>query len=125
MRSRRSSAAPRSLQADLTREDEVARLFADARAALGTVDVCVQVQGVWPREDVPVWELSLERWEETLRSNLTTTFLVARAFLREVAEKRPRLARPRRARPRGSSARPGTRTTRRRSRRSRAGFSSP
>jgi 3-oxoacyl-[acyl-carrier protein] reductase len=32
-----------------------------------------------------VWELSLERWEETLRQNLTTTFLVAREFLREVA----------------------------------------
>jgi 3-oxoacyl-[acyl-carrier protein] reductase len=73
------------LQADLTREDEVARLFADACAALGSVDVCVQVQGVWPREDVPVWEVPLERWEETLRQNLTTTFLVAREFLREVA----------------------------------------
>ncbi len=39
---------------------------------------------MWPREDVPVWELPLERWEETLRTNLTTTFLVARAYLREV-----------------------------------------
>jgi 3-oxoacyl-[acyl-carrier protein] reductase len=72
-------------QADLTREDEVARLFAEARCALGSIDVCVQVQGVWPREDVPVWELSLERWEQTLRQNLTTAFLVAREFLREVA----------------------------------------
>jgi 3-oxoacyl-[acyl-carrier protein] reductase len=71
-------------QADLTREDEVARLFGEARAALGLVDVCVSVQGAWPRDDVPVWELTLERWEETLRSNLTTTFLVAREFLREV-----------------------------------------
>jgi 3-oxoacyl-[acyl-carrier protein] reductase len=71
-------------RADLTREDEVARLFDEARAAVGAVDVCIAVQGVWPREDVPVWELSLERWEETLRQNLTTTFLVARAFLREV-----------------------------------------
>jgi len=33
---------------------------------------------------MPVWELSLERWEETLRANLTASFLVARAFLREV-----------------------------------------
>jgi 3-oxoacyl-[acyl-carrier protein] reductase len=39
---------------------------------------------VWPREDVPLWELGLERWEETLRANLTATFLTARAFLREV-----------------------------------------
>jgi 3-oxoacyl-[acyl-carrier protein] reductase len=72
-------------QADLTSEDDVERLFAEARAALGAVDVCVAVQGFWPREDVPVWELPLERWEETLRQNLTSTFLVAREFLREVA----------------------------------------
>jgi 3-oxoacyl-[acyl-carrier protein] reductase len=31
-----------------------------------------------------VWQLPLERWEHTLRSNLTATFLTARAFLREV-----------------------------------------
>ena len=71
-------------QADLTVETEVARLFADAREALGDIDVCVSVQGFWPREDVPVWELPLERWEETLRLNLTATFLVAREYLREV-----------------------------------------
>ena len=71
-------------QADLTHEDEVDRLFAGARGALGRVDVCAAVAGIWPRDDVPVWELSLERWEETLRANLTASFLVARAFLREV-----------------------------------------
>jgi 3-oxoacyl-[acyl-carrier protein] reductase len=70
--------------ADLTDEQEVARLFEVAREALGGVDVCVAVQGVWPREDVPVWELPLDRWEETLRLNLTSTFLVAREFLRDV-----------------------------------------
>ena len=71
--------------ADLTDEGEVARLFATAREKLGSVDVCAAVHGVWPREDVPVWELPLERWEETLRLNLTSTFLVSRGFLREVA----------------------------------------
>jgi 3-oxoacyl-[acyl-carrier protein] reductase len=45
----------------------------------------VAVAGTWPSEDVPLWELSLERWEATLRQNLTATFLTARAFLREVA----------------------------------------
>jgi len=71
-------------QADLTVEADVDRLFAEARDAFSEVHVCVQVAGAWPREDVPVWELPLERWEETLRTNLTATFLVARAFLREV-----------------------------------------
>ena len=31
-----------------------------------------------------MWQLPLERWEATLRANLTATFLTARAFLREV-----------------------------------------
>ncbi len=70
--------------ADLTDEAQVDRLFAETRAALGQVDVCAAVAGVWPTDDEPVWELSLERWESTIRANLTATFLTARAFLREV-----------------------------------------
>jgi 3-oxoacyl-[acyl-carrier protein] reductase len=68
--------------ADLTDESEVDRLFAEA----GRLDVCAAVAGVWPSADEPVWELPLERWEETLRANLTATFLTARGFLRGVAE---------------------------------------
>jgi len=71
-------------QADLTHEDDVERLFAESREALGGLDVCAAVAGVWPEEDVPLWKLPLDRWEETLRSNLTATFLTAREFLREV-----------------------------------------
>jgi 3-oxoacyl-[acyl-carrier protein] reductase len=69
---------------DLTDEQEVARVFSEVREALGGLDACAAVAGVWPSEDVPVWELPLVRWEETLRTNLTATFLTARAFLRDV-----------------------------------------
>ena len=69
---------------DLNLEEDVDRVFGEARAALGAIDVCVAMHGVWPREDVPVWELSLDRWEDTVRANLTSVFLVSRAFLREV-----------------------------------------
>ena len=71
-------------QADLRHEDDVARLFDEARAELGGLDVCAAVAGVWPEEDVPLWRLSLDRWQETLAANLTATFLTARAFLQEV-----------------------------------------
>ncbi|HEY7018441.1 MAG TPA: SDR family oxidoreductase [Gaiellaceae bacterium] len=67
--------------ADLRVEAEAERLFDEA----GDLDVCAAVAGVWPSEDVPVWELGLERWEETLRANLTATFLTARGFLRGLA----------------------------------------
>ena len=72
------------IQADLTEEHEVERLFAATREALGRIDVCAAVAGAWPAEDVPVLALPLDRWETTLRANLTSTFLTARAFLREV-----------------------------------------
>lgn len=71
--------------ADLTQEAEVEQLFDAARGLLGAVDICAAVAGVWPTEDRPVWELDVERWERTLRQNLTATFLTARGFLREVA----------------------------------------
>jgi 3-oxoacyl-[acyl-carrier protein] reductase len=68
------------VQADLTVEQDADRLFEEA----GELDVCAAVAGVWPREDVPVWQLPLDRWERTLRENLTATFLTARGFLRGV-----------------------------------------
>jgi 3-oxoacyl-[acyl-carrier protein] reductase len=63
---------------------EVDALFEQAREQLGAVDVCVANAGVWPTPDEGLWEVSLARWEETLRLNLTATFLTARGFLREV-----------------------------------------
>ena len=73
-----------ALGADLTDEAQVDEFFARSRDALGSVDVCAAVAGVWPAADEPVWQLPLERWEQTLRANLTATFLTARGFLREV-----------------------------------------
>jgi 3-oxoacyl-[acyl-carrier protein] reductase len=70
-----------TVQADLTDETQVDALFAQA----GHLDVCAAVAGVWPSADEPVWDLPLERWEATVRANLTSSFLTARGFLREVA----------------------------------------
>jgi 3-oxoacyl-[acyl-carrier protein] reductase len=69
--------------ADLREEADAERLFAEA----GALDVCAAVAGVWPEDDMPVWELPLERWDATLRANLTVTFLTARGFLRGLAER--------------------------------------
>jgi 3-oxoacyl-[acyl-carrier protein] reductase len=69
-----------AVQADLTDEEQVERLFAEA----GELDVCAAVAGVWPSADEAVWQMQLERWEHTLRANLTATFLTARGFLRGV-----------------------------------------
>lgn len=71
------------VQADLTDEDAVARMFEQA----GPLDCCAAVAGIWASEDVPVWELPLERWRETIDANLTATFLTARGFLAQLGER--------------------------------------
>jgi len=68
-----------ALGADLRDETQVDELF----AAAGPLDLCVANAGVWPSEDVPVAELPLERWRETIDGNLTATFLTCRGFARQ------------------------------------------
>jgi 3-oxoacyl-[acyl-carrier protein] reductase len=68
------------VQADLRLEADVERMFAEA----GELDICAAVAGIWPAEDVPVAELPLERWRETIDANLTATFLTARVFLAQL-----------------------------------------
>ena len=74
-----------ALGADLTREDAAESLIPACVGAFGRVDVVVANAGVWPKEDVPVADLSLERWRATLDANLTATFLTARAWARHAA----------------------------------------
>jgi 3-oxoacyl-[acyl-carrier protein] reductase len=69
-----------AVQADLTDEAQVEAMF----DRVGALDVCAAVAGEWPREDMPVWQLPLGRWQQTLAANLTASFLTARGFLRSV-----------------------------------------
>jgi len=73
-----------ALGADLREEAQADGLLPAAVEALGRLDACVANAGVWPREDVAVADLPLERWRATLDANLTATFLTARAYGRHV-----------------------------------------
>lgn len=74
-----------ALQADLTVESEVQRLVDSAVEQLGGLEVCVANAGAWPSSDEPVWEMSYERWRDTVTTNLDSVFLTCRAFLKHVA----------------------------------------
>ena len=75
-----------AVRADLTVEHEVDGLFARAARELDRIDVLVANAGRWPEEDVPVWEMTLERWRSTIAIDLDSVFLCCRAFLRHVRE---------------------------------------
>lgn len=74
------------LGADLTVEVEVEQLFGQIEAGLGPVEVLVANAGHWPTADVPVHEMSLRQWNETIAANLTSVFLSVREFFRGIAK---------------------------------------
>ena len=68
-------------QADLADPGAVADTFRRAADALGGLDAFVANAGIWPATEVPVKEMTVERWGETMRTNLDTVFLTTRAAL--------------------------------------------
>lgn len=64
------------IHCDVSREDEVARLFEEADRVFGKVDILVNVPFWFPRSRPH--ELSLEGWNRTLAITLTSYFLCAK-----------------------------------------------
>jgi NAD(P)-dependent dehydrogenase (short-subunit alcohol dehydrogenase family) len=65
---------------DLRDPDSIEAAARAAEAEFGRVDVLVNNSGVGGPSK-PLWELSVEEWEDTFRVNVTGTFLVCKAFL--------------------------------------------
>ena len=79
---------PLVVQADLTREGDVKKLFAAAQKKFGRVDVLIANAGSWETRDVPLHQMSRRQWDATLACVLTSTFLCLREFMRLVARQR-------------------------------------
>lgn len=75
-----------AVRADLTIEEQADSLVPRAVAALGRLDVVVANAGYWPSDDRPIWDLSIDRFESIVKSNLTVAFLTARGFFRHVKD---------------------------------------
>jgi 3-oxoacyl-[acyl-carrier protein] reductase len=72
------------LSADLCSESETAKLFEAAEKTLGPIEILVANAGIWVERDTPIHEMSLEQWNKTLQTNLTSMFLCLREFVRQV-----------------------------------------
>jgi 3-oxoacyl-[acyl-carrier protein] reductase len=69
---------------DVTDEDEVARMAAEARAAFGRVDILVNNAAI--RRQSPLLEMSLQEWREIHSVILDGAFLMTRAILPAMLE---------------------------------------
>ena len=78
--------ASRSAGFDLTREDDVIRLFDDTVKGHGAVDVLINNAGVLtPRKSLV--EITKTEWDASLDGNLTSVFLCTREALRHMTGK--------------------------------------
>jgi 3-oxoacyl-[acyl-carrier protein] reductase len=59
----------------------VGRMIDTVAGAFGGLDAFVANAGIWPEPDVPLARMDDARWRETLRANLDSVFVTARAAL--------------------------------------------
>lgn len=80
IRARNGSAI--AIQADVTNENEVARLMAETLRAFGRVDVLVNNAGIYPRHSI--LEMTPAQWDDVVDANLRSAFLCTQAFAKQI-----------------------------------------
>jgi glucose 1-dehydrogenase len=70
-----------SYQCDVSKEDQVQKMFADVVKQFGTVDILVNNAGL--QKDAPFTEMTLDQWNFVISVNLTGQFLCAREAIKE------------------------------------------
>jgi glucose 1-dehydrogenase len=70
-----------AVEADVSDEDEVRRMFRTVIGEFGTLDILVNNAGI--QKDAPFLEMALDEWNAVLSVNLTGAFLCAREAARE------------------------------------------
>ena len=74
-----------AVYADLRKKNEVDKMFSQIEDEIGSLQCCVANAGMYPPEPMPVWEISEDRWNSTIESNLGVTVLTAQGFLKGAA----------------------------------------
>jgi glucose 1-dehydrogenase len=74
-------------QCDVSKEEEVQKMFSGVVKLYGTVDILVNNAGL--QRDSPFQDMTLEQWNFVLSVNLTGQFLCAREAIREFLRRGP------------------------------------
>lgn len=75
-------------KADVSDEEQVQAMFAEAVATFGTVDIVVNNAGL--QRDAPFHEMTRRDWQQVIDVNLTGQFYCAREAIREFLRRGPR-----------------------------------
>ena len=70
-----------AIQADVSQEDQVLRMFSEVLQQFGTLHILVNNAGI--QVDAPFLEMTLDQWQKVLDVNLTGQFLCAREAAKE------------------------------------------
>lgn len=70
-----------AIQADVSKEEQVIKMFQQAIAHFGTIDILVNNAGL--QKDAPFHEMTLAQWQLVIDVNLTGQFLCAREAIKE------------------------------------------
>ena len=76
------------VRADLAKEADVRKMFAQAMKRFGRVDTLIANAGSWETRDVPLQQMSLRQWQHTFDNVLTSAFLSLREFFKIVARQK-------------------------------------
>lgn len=68
-------------RADLASEKDVENMFNEFD---DPIQVLVVNHGIWPQQDHPISQMTLDQWNKTISTNLTSSFLLVREFLRRL-----------------------------------------
>ena len=70
-----------AIQADVSKEEDVKRIFGEMIHAWGSIEILVANAGI--QRDAPFHEMTLDQWNMVMAVNLTGQFLCAREAVRE------------------------------------------
>lgn len=68
--------------ANLSKEDEVDKIWDMSELTFGPVQVVIVNHGIATMDDVPLADMTLNQWNNTIQTNLTSSFIVCRQYLK-------------------------------------------
>ena len=73
-------------KADVRKESEIKALFEQVVQKYGRADILVANAGIWVSEDVPIANMTLKQWQNTIAVNLTGVYLCAKYFFQNLVQ---------------------------------------